>query len=227
MCFSATASFSAGIVLTVIGVASIKKCNYKSHLLFASIPFIFGVQQFSEGILWLIIPRGNYFVLQKMATYIYLFFAHVLWPLWVPIAILLVEKTNSRKLFQKLYVAIGIMVSIYLAYCLINYNVDAKIEGQHINYILGYSDLMNNFWIFSYAFATILPPFFSHIKLMWILGITILVSYIITQLFYEHYILSVWCFFSSIISLMVYYFVKRLSRKFKNIVFKELQTNPN
>jgi hypothetical protein len=219
MCFSATASFSAGIVLTVIGVASIRKSNHKSQLFFASIPFIFGVQQFAEGILWVTISQGNYFVLQKMATYIFLFFAHVLWPLWVPIAILLIEKTNSRKLFQKLYVAIGIIVSVYLGYCLINYNVEAKIEGQHINYILGYSNLMNNFWIFLYALATIAPPFFSHIKRMWILGITILISYLITQIFYEHYILSVWCFFSSIISLIVYYFVKRLSRKSKRIVY--------
>lgn len=72
MCFLATASFSAGIVLTVIGVASIKKSNHKSQLLFASNPFFFGLQQFAEGILWLTIPRGNYFVLQKIATYIYL-----------------------------------------------------------------------------------------------------------------------------------------------------------
>ena len=90
MCFSATASFTAGVVLTVIGIASIKKANYKSQLLFASIPFMFGVQQFAEGILWLTIPKSDYFVLQKMATYIYLFFAHILWPLWVPIAILFI-----------------------------------------------------------------------------------------------------------------------------------------
>ena len=49
MCFSATASFSAGIILTVIGVASIKKAHHKSQLLFASIPFVFGIQQFAEG----------------------------------------------------------------------------------------------------------------------------------------------------------------------------------
>lgn len=212
MCFSASASFSAGIVLTVIGIASIKKTTHKSQILFASIPFVFGVQQFAEGILWLTIPEANYFVLQKIATYIYLFFAHILWPLWVPIAILLIEKSTTRKSFQKILVAIGISVSFYLTYCLIEYNVSAKIEGHHINYILGYSDLMNNFWIFLYALATIVPPFFSHIKRMGILGITILISYLITQLFYEKYILSVWCFFSSVISIMVYFFIKQITK---------------
>ncbi len=213
MCFSATASFTAGIVLTVIGVASIKKSNHKSQLLFASIPFFFGVQQFSEGILWLTIPRGNYFVLQKIATYTYLFFAHVLWPLWVAIAILLLEKMKTRKIIQKFLVAIGVTVGLYLGYCLANYKVEAKIEGHHINYILGYSDLMNNFWIFLYALATIAPPFFSHIKRMRILGITILVAYIITHFFYGNYVLSVWCFFSSIISILIYFFVKEISKQ--------------
>jgi hypothetical protein len=211
MCFSAGASFTAGIVLTAIGVASIKKSNHKSQLLFASIPFIFGVQQFAEGILWLTIPKLDYLVLKKMATYIYLFFAHILWPMWVPIAILLIEKMNSRSVFQKLLVPIGIIVGVYLGYCLANYDVNAAIEGHHINYILGYSDLMNNFWILLYALATIAPPFLSHVKRMWILGITILISYLITQIFYEHYILSVWCFFSSIISIMIYFFVKKIS----------------
>ncbi|WP_310556270.1 DUF6629 family protein [Flavobacterium sp.] len=211
MCFSATASFTAGVVLTVIGIASIKKANHKSQLLFASIPFMFGVQQFAEGILWLTIPKQDYFILQKIATYFYLFFAHILWPLWVPIAILLIEKSSTRKKFQKFLVATGIAVSIYLTYCLANYPVKAVIEGHHINYILGYSNLMTNFWIFLYALATIAPPFFSHIKRMWILGITILISYIITQFFYENYILSVWCFFSSVISIMVYFFTKQIS----------------
>ncbi len=211
MCFSATASFTAGVVLTVIGIVSIKKANYKSQLLFASIPFMFGVQQFAEGILWLTIPKQDYFVLQKTATYIYLFFAHILWPLWVPIAILLIEKSSTRKKFQKFLVATGIAVSIYLTYCLATHPVKAAIDGHHINYILGYSDLVTNFWIFLYALATIAPPFFSHIKRMWILGVTILISYIITQFFYENYILSVWCFFSSVISIMVYFFMKQIS----------------
>lgn len=212
MCFSATASFSAGFVLTIIGIATIKKSNHKSQLLFASIPFFFGVQQFAEGILWLTIPKGNYYVLQKFATYIYLLFAHVLWPLWVAIAILLLEKIRTRKIIQKFLVVIGITVSIYLAYYLVNYNVQAKIDGHHMTYILGYSDAMNNFWIVLYALATIAPPFFSHIKRMWILGITILVSYLITAYFYENYILSVWCFFSSIISIMICYFIVQMNK---------------
>ena len=212
MCFSATASFSAAVVLATIGVVSVKKTTHKRQVLFACIPFMFGVQQFAEGLLWLTIPKQDYFVLQKIATCIYLFFAHVLWPLWVPIAIMLMDKINVRTFVQKTSVFIGISVSIFSAYCLINFDVTSTIDGHHINYILGYSAIMNNFWIFLYALATIVPPFFSHIKRMWVLGITILISYLITQLFYENYTLSVWCFFSSIISIMIYYFINKIAK---------------
>ena len=121
---------------------------------------------------------------------------------------------NSITTFK--FFIIGISVSIYLAYHLANFNVEAKIIGHHIYYNLGYSSLMNNFWIMLYAFATIIPPFFSHVNRMWILGVTILISYLITYYFYENYILSVWCFFSSIISVLVYYFIKKLKININN-----------
>ena len=40
MCFSAGASFGAGVLLSVIGVASVKKTSSSSQLIFASIPFV-------------------------------------------------------------------------------------------------------------------------------------------------------------------------------------------
>jgi hypothetical protein len=51
MCFSASASFGAGIVLAVIGVATIKKREQPSQIYFATIPFLFSIQQVSEGFL--------------------------------------------------------------------------------------------------------------------------------------------------------------------------------
>ena len=204
MCFSATASFGAGIILKVIGAVAIKKTHYQSQLLFASIPLIFGVQQLSEGILWLALPNPEYENIQNTFTYIYLFFALSLWPIWVPIAILLLEKKATRKNIQRFFVASGLIVGIYMTYCLFSFHVEAKIIGKHIFYIQEYPENTRILSIVLYGLATIAPSFFSHIKRMWLLGITIFISYIITYLFFNQYVLSVWCFFSSIISLSVY-----------------------
>ena len=204
MCFSANVSFGAGIVLTVIGVAAIKKARHKTHILFASIPLIFAVQQIAEGFLWKTIPNPKYQQLQIYFTYIFLLFAQVIWPIWVPISIVLLEKEKTRKLLQRILVVAGVLVGSYLGYCLFNYPVLAIIEGSHIKYDLDFPSKPKYFGIILYAMATVLPPFFSHIKRMWILGVAVSISYIISNFFYEQYLISVWCFFASIISLSVY-----------------------
>ena len=213
MCFSASASFTAGVVLTSIGIASIKKIDHPSQLCFAAIPFIFGVQQFSEGVLWLSLPNLEYLQTQKIATYIFLFFAQIIWPIWVPTSILLFEKKTSRTLIQKILVGTGILVGLYLCYCLITFKVEATIIEHHISYFQDYPPSFKYLVIILYTLAIVGSPFFSHIKRMWLLGIAIAISYIISTLFYEHYVLSVWCFFSSIISLSIYVIIMTVSKK--------------
>jgi branched-subunit amino acid permease len=53
MCLSATASFIAGVSLSVLGVATVKKAERKAEIPFAMIPLLFGTQQIVEGMLWL------------------------------------------------------------------------------------------------------------------------------------------------------------------------------
>jgi len=204
MCFSSNASFSSGALLIGIGILSIKKTQHASQLLFACIPFIFGVQQIAEGILWLSIDNPNYILTKKVVVYIFLFFAQVLWPIWVPIALLHLEKKDARKKIHKCIAIAGISVGIYLAYCLCIFPVAANNMGRHINYILDFPKPYRYYVIVIYSMATIAPLFFSSIKGVWVLGTIILLSYIATIIFYNYYIISVWCFFSSIISIYIY-----------------------
>lgn len=203
MCFSASASFGAGAVLTIIGTISLNKVKDRSQIPFAAIPFIFGVQQISEGVLWLALSNPEYAYLQKYCTYIFIFFAQIVWPFWVPFSVIQVHKKQDRKRIEKVFVLIGGIVSIYLAYCLMNFYVEAKIIGKHISYEQLYPKGLSKYGGILYIIATIVPPFFSKVKHMWTLGLAILVSYIITAIFYEDYIVSVWCFFASIISITV------------------------
>ncbi|MHA4807858.1 DUF6629 family protein [Flavitalea flava] len=79
MCFSATASFISGGVLSAVGVLLIKKTEKKSGFPFASIPLLFGIQQIGEGIIWLTF-HNNTPELKIVMTFIYSVFSHVLWP---------------------------------------------------------------------------------------------------------------------------------------------------
>ncbi len=217
MCFSAGASFGAGAVLSVIGVASIKQAKSPSQIIFASIPLIFAVQQITEGFLWLSLSNPNYAFMQQVTIYIFLFFAQVAWPVWVPVAILKLEQKERRRKSENILVGIGALVSIYLAYCLLAFPVEAKILGRHIFYEQNYPAAISHYCGFLYIVATIVPSFFSRISRMWMLGTTILISYIITTIFYTDYIVSVWCFFASIISIAVYAILYELNNPNKII----------
>jgi len=53
MCFCATANFAGSAVLGTIGVATLMEVKHRRELLFAAVPTLFAVHQFTEGIAWL------------------------------------------------------------------------------------------------------------------------------------------------------------------------------
>lgn len=203
MCFSASASFGAGAILSVIGIVSLKKVQQPSQIPFATIPLIFAAQQITEGVLWLALSNPVYSSAEIFCTNVFIFFAQVVWPVWVPFAIIKLHKKENRKWAEKVLVGVGTTVSFYLAYCLMNYEIKASILGMHISYEQVYPKVLSKYSGVLYIIATIVPPFFSKIKYMWTLGLSIFISYIVTTIFYEDYIVSVWCFFASIISITV------------------------
>lgn len=214
MCFSASASFGAGAVLTLIGVASILKVKHPSHMLFASIPLIFAVQQTAEGFLWKTLPIPAYGAAQVTFTYIFLFFALVVWPVWVPLAVLRLEKRPHRRNILRVLAVAGILVGAYLGYCLYTYPVHAAIVGYHVDYTLDFPQNFKYANTILYGLATVGPQFVSPVKRMWVLGLAVGISYIISAIFYEHYVLSVWCFFASVISIAIYIVMREVEKEY-------------
>lgn len=208
MCFSATASFGAGILLTGIGVAAIKSTRNRKQLPLSLIPLVFGAQQITEGFLWLALSDPAFSWLENATTLLFLFFAQVAWPVWVPFAILKFETDKRRKQVLLVLTWIGALVSAHLAWCLVAYHVEAEILGMHISYIQHYPEKLSRFGGVLYMVATIIPPFLSSARYMWLVGVLVLVSYIITTIFYTDYIVSVWCFFASIISAAIFLVIR-------------------
>ena len=204
MCFSATASFVAGGILCVVGGYTLTKTENSDQKVFAAIPLLFGLQQLAEGAVWLSLRHERFSFITQFATNAYLFFAQTLWPFWVPLAMLLMVQKHDRRLYHRLFFVSGLIASIYLSYYLINYKSIASIIGMHINYTQHYPLEAKAIISVLYAFATIGATFFTKVKHMRLLGITIALSYLLTTLLYDYFVLSVWCFFASIISVSVY-----------------------
>ncbi|BAU55068.1 DUF6629 family protein [Mucilaginibacter gotjawali] len=214
MCFSAGASFGAGAVLAIVGITAVKQSCNPSQLPFAFIPLIFAVQQVTEGFVWLSLSNPADIFLLKPATFIFLTFAYVVWPAWVPFSILLLEKNPKRKNILSAILAIGLVVSIYLAHRLLTQHIHAGISGMHIVYDLGTPGYLLHYSAILYFAATVLPGFISGTNKMWIFGSSIAIAYFVTRIFFQNYELSVWCFFAAIISSVVFTVILGLKQAF-------------
>ena len=133
MCFSATASFIAGTALSVLGVATLRATRRKAEIPFAAIPLLFGLQQIVEGTLWLSFsfdaPQLN-----VAMTYLFSIFSHVLWPMFVPFSIGLLEAVPSRRKMIWGFQGVGLLVGLYLLYMIIELPV-TSVAAANIVYV--------------------------------------------------------------------------------------------
>jgi len=214
MCFSPEASFAGGIIISTIGVATVKKVHKPSQLVFASIPLFFGIQQIAEGFLWLTLPYSEYEGIQKISAYIFLVMAQLLWPLMIPASVLLMEKDKTREKILKILLALGLSLSLYYAFCLLFFNVNPQIMDYHILYKTDFPKSLRMPAFITYLVVTITPLFISTVKRTNLLGTLMFLSCLVTALFFTQYLTSVWCFFAALISGVIYWILKDSKRSF-------------
>lgn len=204
MCFSAIASFSAGTVLTAACIVTTQKVSTKSQLAFAAIPLLFGIQQLSEGFVWLSLTQQQYAHWQQAATHAFLFFAHALWPVWVPFAALLFETKQPQKTIIFGFFILGLLLSLGEIYCLSAYHVESRIYGHHIEYLITYPRPFVAVSEIVYGIVTLVPCFVSSFKKMRWFAIILATSLVLTAIFYQAWLISVWCFFAALLSVIIY-----------------------
>ncbi|MDP4264268.1 MAG: hypothetical protein Q8941_17190 [Bacteroidota bacterium] len=215
MCFSAGASFGASTVLAAIGVAAMVKARTSPQRLFATIPFVFAVQQLAEGMLWLSLKDPGLAAWQPFLTYTFLVFAMMFWPVWIPITIRLLEKDPKRKKIMSLLLSAGILVSAGIGFVLLLYPVKVIPASHHLHYSLDLPPAIKSLTLLFtllYIITTIAAPFISGIKRMKWLGLVFLISYAFAAIFYSGFIVSVWCYFAAILSMVVVWIMSGLRK---------------
>ena len=201
MCFSATASFTAGTALTTVGALTIRKSQGKTELPLAMVPLLFGLQQITEGVVWISL-RHDFPALKTVATYVYSMFSHVLWPILVPFAILLVETSRRRRRALSVFQALGLAVGLYLFYFLLRFPVTAHVHGRSITYDSPHFYIAGV--IVVYLLATCVSGLFSTHRCINIFGVLAFILAIGAYQVSATTFVSVWCFYAAILSLLIY-----------------------
>lgn len=213
MCFSATASFAAGFVLTGIGAACLARAPDRRSLPFAAIPLLFGLQQAVEGGLWLALYDREAATAACFATG-FSAFSQVLWPLYVPLAVWLIEPDARRRRLIALCGAAGAIVGLGLLYGLIRLPVTGELVDGHIFYRSDHFDALYNAGLFApasllYVAATCVSLMLASDRLVNAIGAAMALGFTLTLAFYETWLISVWCFFAAMLSTLIWVWVQR------------------
>src|SRR5438045_5035220 len=135
MCFSAGASFTAAGALSIISLLSIKQARTKKIIPVALTPLFFGIQQASEGFVWITLNNGDTTsALHLISMYTFLFFAAVFWPTWIPASLYWVEDSYKRKQLLFKLMCCGILVCLLFLWAWLLKTCGAVIVVHHIHY---------------------------------------------------------------------------------------------
>lgn len=217
MCFSSTASFAASAILTGAGVLAFRAVQRPGQRALAAIPWIFAAQQFIEGWLWLGLTAPGPVTWLVPATYAYLMFSQVFWPIWVPFAMLGAEEDRVRRIWLRRIIGIGVVVAAYHAWAIFSSAPQATIDGHHVHYTVAYPWHGSFAASVLYAIATVFAVFLSSGARMWVLGLVLFVSWAVAAAFFPGNVISVWCYFAALISVLIIRLLQR-SRSAGNVM---------
>jgi len=186
------------------------KTERTAEIPFATIPLLFGFQQITEGVIWLTFGADAP-LLKSTMTFVYSLFSHVLWPIFIPFSIALLETRLWRKKTIFALQLAGIGVGLYLLYFILKIPVTAEVLGRHIAYVSPHFHIIA-VMVF-YLAATCVSCLVSTNKLINLFGALLLLSFLAAYQIHIATFVSVWCFFAALLSLIVYlYFRARQNR---------------
>ncbi len=213
MCFSTTVSFSSAAILVTGGVFCLKKITYinKPYWMFALLPLMFGIQQAIEGSVWWALGTEDTRNL-RLSALGFLFFSHFIWLVWIPFSCHLTEPVHQRKILFLLISGAGAVFggTMFIPFLLhpdwlTIFTVNHSIVYQTT---LIYDDyLVRPVVTAGYMLVVLVPLMLSSDQHHRILGSLVLLSAILTIVFFNFAFISVWCYFAAIISLYIYYFM--------------------
>lgn len=216
MCFSATVSFSAAVVLASTGAYAIRQAStlQLQYKLLAMTPVLFAIQQGFEGMAWLEVDAGNAEAAVPYAIGFH-FFSHFLWLWWFPLCSYLVE---TKKFRQRTFLGLGMfgalagglvfftllfhpeLMSVEVREYSLVYHTSSPYQGA-VSIPIPASAL--------YGLIVLVPLLFSSHRHFRIFGVLIALTMVVASIAYGYAFVSVWCFFAAALSLYLVFMVQK------------------
>lgn len=207
VCFSASANFVGSAVLGAIGVATLGEVKNRRELLFAAMPCLFALHQFTEGFVWLAVDRYLPGVVAHDAGAAYVLYAQGLLPFLLPLSVFLIEPTHNRRRRMLGFTILGALLALYILWGLIAYPLQVSAHGHGIVYFNQIST--TTLVAMLYVTATCGALFFSGFPLLVVLGWLNFAGLLVVMLVKRYEFTSLWCAYAALVSVLIYYFFRR------------------
>jgi hypothetical protein len=199
VCFSPQADLVGGLVLTGIGLDVVKHVDRRrDHMALAALPLLFAAHQLDEAFVWWSLQGHVGADVGRVATWIYLLFALVLLPVYVPAAVWTLEPRGRRRVTMTAFIALGAVVSGVLLVSMLRGPVSASLGHYHLSYGTGpHSGLVV---VAAYVVATCGSLVFSGYRQIAIFGIINLVAVAVLARLTIDGFASLWCGWAAVTS---------------------------
>ena len=207
MCFCATANFVGSAVLGGIGVATLTEVKHRRELLFAAVPLLFALHQFTEGFVWLgldhILP-GN---AAHDAGAAFILYAQGLLPFLLPLGVLLIEPTQLRRRRMLGFVLLGGALALYTFWALVVAPFRVFLHDHSIDYENPYTTTVAV--AVPYVVATCGALLFSGYRDLVVFGVLNVIGVVAVMLLKSYAFTSLWCAYAAAASVIIYFFFRR------------------
>lgn len=139
MCLSAEVDLVAGLVIGAAGVDALRHAEDRKEIAVAALPMLLGAHQLIEAVAWWGLEDRVPAIAGDVAVWIYLLLAFGVLPIFVPLAMVLLEPDVARARAMRHLVVMGAAVSLVLVATMIRGPVEAAIGGRYIAYDIGLS----------------------------------------------------------------------------------------
>lgn len=182
-----------------MGIATLHEAKTKARAPLAAMPLIFGAQQAVEGVVWMTAGIPWF---QSMAAFLYVMFSHLLWPAYIPFAVGAIETSVRRKRVLNVFLFIGVSMSVWFAAYVARGPVTASIASGCVVYRMILPPIP--YGLAAYVLVTCVSCLISSHKFIRVMGIALIGALAISMYAYLEAFYSVWCFFSAILSAIIY-----------------------